>query len=222
VLGGGIIVPDELPKTAKSNLRRWAKRHPLGTTGGPRPWSVLALDEFYEPYSGLFARRAYSGAGWCIGADLGRVFGLAAEHWGGRLGTHADSWQVWLPGWGREHAHGRWMRRSPHRPPLWMTARRVGWQIEFAPCGKDQSGNPAGKRVDGRIWRGAFIDVMSLAYALDADRGATFAEHAANFRLGAVELPLTVTIDAVGANEMAESVTGVHALVVALDAEASR
>ena len=222
VLGGVIIVPDDLPRAVRANLLRWAKRHPLDTISGPRPWSVLTLSEFFEPYSGLFARRAYSGASWCIGADLGRVFGLAAEHWGGRHGPNVDSWVVWLPGWGRQHADGRWMRRTPHRPPLWMTARRVGWQVEFAPCGKDQAGQPAGKRVGGRVWRGAFIDVMSLAYALDADRGASFAEHCANFGLDAIELPLAVTPDAAGAARMTEAVTAVHALVFALDAEAAR
>src|SRR5664280_1612932 len=135
----------------------------------------MCIRDSFHPRSGLFNRRAYSGAGWCVGADLGRTFGLCAEHFAGQNEPNADSFEVWLPGWGKEHDRGRWKRVSPHRPSLRATSERVGWRIEFGPCEKEH-----GKRVDGRLWRGAFLDVLSVAYALDADRGASFAEHGAH------------------------------------------
>src|SRR5271166_1167523 len=220
VLGGGILVADELATDspeARSSIAGWAANNPIATVAGPRPWALRTLSEFFEPYSGVFAARAYTGAGWCIGADLGRILGLAAEHWGARLGRNADAWELWLPGWGREHGHGRWKKRSPHRPPLWLTARRVGWRVEFAPCGKDREGHPAGKRVGGRVWRGAFLDVLSLAYALDADRSASFAEHCSQFGVIADELPIAVHLDTDGAQRVARAARSIHALAIALD-----
>jgi hypothetical protein len=221
VVGAGLVVPDDLDRRARRTLESWASSHPVTTTTGPRPWSVVTLSQFYDPFVGEFIRRAYSGTAFCVGADLGRVFGLAAEHWGPRRGAHSDSWEVWLPGWGRRHPDGRWMRRSPHRPALRVAARRVGWQVEFGPCGTDADGATAGKRVRGRIWPGRFLDVLSLAYALDGDRSASFAEHCANFGLEASELPLSGSVDDEGAAAMADAVLSVHALAVGLDRQAA-
>jgi hypothetical protein len=111
---------------------------------------------------------------------------------------------------------------SPNRPELWVSQRRVGWQVEFAPCGKDDEGRQYGKSVAGRMWRGAFIDVLSLAYGLDADRSATFGEHRHNFGLAPVELPLTVAVDADGAAVVVEAVQAVYELVVVLDERAAQ
>lgn len=178
--------------------------------------ATVTRAKFFDPRSGTFAKRCYSGAGWCVGAELGRSLGVSAEHCGGRRGRHAGEWEVWLPGWGHETEKG-WKRVSPHRPALYVRARRVGWQIEFGPCGKDNDGNPAGKRVRGRVWSGAFIDTMSLAYLLDSDRAASFGEHRSNFGLAPVDLPTMVTVDARGAARILEVVHAIHELVVVLD-----
>ncbi len=222
ILGGGIVTPDHLGPAALAEVRAVAESELLPTITGPRPWALSTLAEFYEPNSGLFARRTYTGAGWCIGAELGRTFGLPAEHCGPRMEPNGRTWELWPPGWGREHEHGRWKKRSPHRPPLWVTARRVGWKVEFAPCGTDRQGQPAGKRMaGGSCWRGAFLDVLALGYAFDGDRGASFAEHCANFGVEAAELPVTVAADAHGVRQITQAVRSVHELAILLDRRAA-
>jgi hypothetical protein len=126
-----------------------------------------------------------------------------------------------MPGWGKKGPKG-WKRRSPHRPALYVQARRVGWQVQFGPCGIDRFGKPAGKRIRGEAWRGAFIDTMSLSYALDADRSASFAEHRTNFGLHPVELQLTVAVDSAGAARIMEVVRAIHELVIVLDGRAAQ
>jgi hypothetical protein len=225
VIQAGLVAPDDLPRNypvSATALRAWATSHLVVTTTGPRPWIVRTLSEFYDPLTGEFVRRAYSGGDFCVGADLGRVFGLAAAHCGSRTGEYADEWELWLPGWGRAHPGGRWKRRSPHRPSLRVSARRVGWQVEFGPCGTDAEGRLAGKRVRGRMWCGRFVDSLSLAYALDGDRSASFAEHCANFGLPAQELPVAVTVDEAGAECIAQAAHAVHTLTVVLDARAGQ
>ena len=217
VLQAGLIVPDDLDPSALAEVEGWARNHRARTAMGSRRWAVVTVSDVFDPYSGVFVKRAYSGAGWCIGADLGRVFGLVADHCSPRTGAHANGWTIWLPGWSKLHDRGRRMRRSPHRPPLRVEARRVGTRVEFAPSAKD-----SGKYDRGRQWRGLFEDVLSLSYALDADRGASFAEHRVNFGLPPVDLPVAVTAGADGAAEMAETVTAVHELAVTLDEHASR
>lgn len=226
VLGGVLIVPDDLGAAhlySLGSVGAWATTNMVETVSGPRPWRVLTVSAFCDPRATrecepwAFAPNAYSGAGFVVGAELGRIFGLMAEHCGPRRGANADAWELWLPGWGREHSNG-WKRASPHRPCLYARARRVGWQVEFGPCGKG-----AGKRMrGGRPWRGAFVDVMSVAYALDADRGASFAEHRSDFGLNPVELPVAVTVDEQGATQMVDAVRAVHELALVLDAEVGR
>jgi hypothetical protein len=58
---------------------------------------------------------------------------------------------------------------------------------------------------------------MSPAYALDGQRGCTFAEHAENFGLKRVELPLAVPVDADGAARLVGAVEAIRALAVKLD-----
>lgn len=223
IIHPGIVVPDDIDAMPLAAIEKWGGAHPIATTAGPRPWRVSRLSDYFDPMATVerqpwaFQPRAYSGAGFVIGPDLGRVFGLAAEGIVERSGRNRGAWECWLSGWGRQHERNRWKRRSPNRPPLWMKARRVGWQLEFAPCQKG-----FGKYVDGRPWRGAFIDIMSLAYALDGDRGAPFGEHRANFGLAPTELPLAVAVDAEGAVRMAEAVLAVHELVVVLDGGLNR
>jgi hypothetical protein len=208
IIRGRLVVPDDLTETDSAAIEELASAR-LG------PTAVDRVSEFCDPRSGVFAARCYSGAGWCVGADLGRSFGLIAEHCGARKGKHAGSWEVWLPGWGVCGPKG-WHRMSPHRPALYIEARRVGWQLEFGPCGTI-GGKPAGKRVKGRAWRGMFIDVLSLGYTLDADRSATFAEHHANARLAPIELPIAVAVDADGAAQIIDTLFAIHGLVEVLD-----
>lgn len=224
VYGGVLIVPDDLEvadPAAFDGIQQWAQRQPVDTVLGPRPWSVVTLSAFFDPYAKVeeapwaFAPRAYSGAGPCVGAGLGRFFGLVAEHIVERRGLNVGSWEIWLPGWGVLGAKSNVRRRSPHRPGIRLKSRRVGWQVEFGPCS-----GAFGKKVDGRAWRGTFVDVLSLAYALDADRGASFAEHCQNVGVAAEELPVSVTVDSTGADQLATAVRTIHALAGRLDEEA--
>jgi hypothetical protein len=212
VLRAGIVVPNGLSNDDFGAIARWATAHPVETVAGPVPWRVQRVSAFFDPRAGIFAARTYSGAGWCIGADLGRVFGLMADHCAPRRGADAGSWELWMPGWGRPDRHGRWKPVSPHRRPLRLRAHRVGWMVFFAPCAAGY-----GKYLGGRQWHGAFIDVLALAYALDGDRGASFAEHRVNACLEPVELPVAVTVDPAGAERMTRAVHAVHELAVALD-----
>jgi hypothetical protein len=223
VLDGSLLVADDLAERDAPRLallEGWAAATYLNTTTGPRPWGVSTLSQFFEPERGTFAARTYIGAGFGITENWGRFCGLTAERAAPRRGERAGSWTVWLPGWGRQRPNG-WGRASPHRPELWVRARRVGWQVEFAPCGKDSEGRQRGKRVNGLVWRGAFIDLMSLAYALDADRGATFADHRVNAGLAPVELPVRLPVDDTGAAAVTQAVQAIHELAVALDERAS-
>ena len=235
VLSGCILVPDDLSRTAPGDfarVKRWAGLHPIATTSGPHPWHVADLGNFFDPHATVekepskpwaFQPTAYEGAGFVVGADLGRLFGLVAEHVVIPRGRRAGSWQVWLPGWGvRGGGAGNVRRRSPHRPCLYLRARRAGWQASWGPCGTDKLGKPAGKRDrDGRSWEGLFVDVLSLAYALDADRGASFAEHCEDFGLPVVDLPVTTTVDDRDAELVATAVVALHQLAVRLDDEAA-
>ncbi len=217
VLEAGIIVPDDLDTKIRSRIKAWARRHPVETPGGAATRSVVSLGEFFDPRKGIFNRRVYSGAGWCIGADLGRSLGLAAEHVVERRGRNTGCWEVWLPGWGTIGEAHNVRRRFPHHPCLRISARRVGWQVAFGPCEK---GN--GKYEDGRQFPGRFLDVLSGAYALDGDRGASFSEHRENFGLAPVELPLSVSLATAGAVQVAAAAGAVHELAVALDRECAQ
>jgi hypothetical protein len=64
--------------------------------------------------------------------------------------------------------------------------------------------------------------VLSLAYALDADRSASFTEHCANFGLAPTELPIAVAVDDDGASRVAGAVVAIHSLAVVLDDHAGR
>lgn len=228
VLHGIIVVPDDLgarDRAALAGIRRWAKAHPIDTVSGPAPWRVVGLSDFFDPMAtreGIdtkpakpwaFVPNAYnSGAGPVVGADQGRIVGLVAEHVERRKGQNAGSWQAWLPGWGTPWPeHGDIGRVSPHRPPIAISSRRKGWSIGFGPC-------PQGFGTRGA----AFLDLLTAAYVLDADRAAGFVDHARHFGVAGSPLPVTVSVDRDGAAAMAEAVWSVHALGLALDKEAGR
>jgi hypothetical protein len=132
---GVLIVPDDLAEiepAAFDGIEEWARNHEVETVLGPRPWSVVTLSAFFDPYAKVedapwaLAPRAYTGTGPCVGADLGRFFGLVAEHVVERRGRNAGSWEIWLPGWGVLGKKNSVRRRSPHRPSLRLASRRVG------------------------------------------------------------------------------------------------
>ena len=203
----------------ENHFRQWAAAHPLDTLTGPAPWRVVTLREFFDPRATreatpwAFVPNAYNrGAGPVVGADHGRTVGLVAEHVEPRKGRSVGSWQVWPPGWGTPRPeHGDIGRVSPHRPPLYVSSRRKGWSVRFAPCEPGYGTRPA-----------PFLDVISAAYALDADRSAGFVDHARHFGIEAGELPVAVPVDAAGAARMAEAVSSVHAVALACDEESSR
>jgi hypothetical protein len=213
----GVIVPDDYPDELRFGIEDLLGEFEVTATG-QSGWEVVTLAEFFEPYSGVFAATTYTGAGWTIGADLGRTFGLLGAHCTPRRGRNVDGWEIWPPGWGTPQSRGRTKRCCPHRPQLRGTARRSGWRFEFGPC-EGTNGRHVGKTR--RLWRGEWIDVLTLAYALDADRGASFEEHCENFGLQVDALPTSVTIDTRRAADVAAAVTTIHGLVVALDHNAS-
>ena len=145
----------------------------MPTATGLRPWLVVTLSEFFDPEATIergqpwaFVPRAYTGANPVIGYEFGRFFGLVAEHTGRRTGKKRDEWKIWPPGWGTKD--GKDVRSvSPHRPVLYLQARRAGWTVQF---GFPKPG--CGKMVGDHYWRGDFVDLHSAAYAFDADRGA--------------------------------------------------
>lgn len=216
VIEAGIIVPEEMKRGLVTQIHDWAGVHPVDTLRGPMPWCIRTMSEFFHPRTGIFMRTTYTGRGWCIGADLGRVLAMVAEHDTVRVEPHADMWELWLPGWGKVHDRGRIKRVSPHRPCLRMRARRVGWQVDYGPVEK---GNGI---WEGTTYRhGEFLDLLSAAYVLDADRGASYAEHGANFELPLAEPPLCVTADGAGLHTLADTVRGMHAFSLVLDVAAS-
>ena len=115
-------------------------------------------------------------------------------------------------GLGRRGEKSRISRASPHRPPLRVFSRRVGWQVEFGPCERG-----FGKYVENHQWRGEFIDALSLAYSLDAERGASYGEHRGLFGLSPADLPVAVEASADGAAAMAAAVESLHEFAVVLD-----
>lgn len=146
VIAGALLVRDKEDTGSLRAVKRWAKGNPLRTSLGPKPWQVLTFRQFFDPMATVgcghvaFTPNAYVDMAFVLGADLGRFFGLVADHVVPRKGKNADSWDVWLPGWGTPGPKGNWRRTSPHRPCLRLTHRRVGWQVEFGPvergCGK--------------------------------------------------------------------------------------
>lgn len=231
VVAGVVIVPDELSESDPSVLeaiRRSVTSEPVSAHPGGASFEVVNVTEFFDPYATIgegggplsFTPNAYAGA-FVIGADLGRSFGLVAEHWGASRASARDErgrggWSLYLPGWSTRRRDGRRYRRSPNRPELRLRARRVGWQVRWGPCGRDRDGVSYGRRQPGR-----FVDLMSLAYALDGYRGASFSEHRENFGLTPLELPGTVRVGAEGAQRLLGAVRALHETALALDERAA-
>ncbi len=229
VVGGGLLVADDLDEARRHEIDEWAQGRLLDTVGGPTPWRVVGLSAWFRPRAQAadapfgFYPRAYSGAGFVVGYDLGRFFTLTAGHVRpdaaqdrrakkeGRPPErhHPDAWRVWPPGVRRQRPGKRTSRESPHCPELLVEPRRVGWSVRFAAV---ETSRGHGKLVDDRGWTGAFVDLASLSYALDADRGASFGDHRVNFCL----------TDADGAGQVALALGHLHELAVAADERAGR
>ncbi len=227
VLHALILVPDAIAPSMLAEVEAWATAQHVGTSGGLPPWRVVRVADYFDPRATraakpwAFVPNAYSAgsSAFVIGADLGRLLGLVGEHVVERQGRNRGAWEVWLPGWGAVGApvagkRGRYVyKASPNRPPLRVQSRRVGWTVAFGPCKEDY-----GKPTRG----GDFIDLLSLAYALDADRGAGFVEHARNVGVDVSELPVAVPTGAEGAAVVARAVTDLHRLALVLDEVAGR
>jgi hypothetical protein len=213
VIEAGMVVPDHLDPGQVAFIHVWAAGTVADTLQGPHPWRICTLSQFFHPRTGIFVRTTYTGMGWCIGADLGRVLAMVAEHVTMRAEPHADMWELWLPGWGKVHDRGRIKRVSPHRPCLRLRARRAGWQVDYGPVNLKKGFG----MVDGTTYRhGEFLDLLTAAYVLDADRGASYGEHRVNFDLTPMDLPLLVTPDSDGLNGLADVVQGMHAFSLVL------
>lgn len=219
-----LLIPDDF---AKAPYENWASPGPavqqaeLGQQYEPlsgEGWIIATHREFFDPRATMesapwaFAPHAYSGARPVYGYDLGRTFGLWAEHYTARTGTHTGEWTFWPPGWGTSVGRGRINKVSPHRPPLLAHARRVGWSVGFAPMPKGQGKTIA---ATGRNWRGCFVDLASLSYALTADRGARYEDYCRQFGLPSKPLPWSIPSDVAGADAVAEAIDGLHSLVLA-------
>lgn len=232
---GALLVADDLSERdplALASVRRWAASNVVCGRPGAPTWEVLTLGAFFDPFARVgcgylvFTPNAYGGGAFLVGAEIGRFLGLVAEHAAPRRRTRrpaaagapdpADGWTVYLPGWGRRRAGGGWYRRSPNRPELKLRKRRVGWQVSWGACGKDADGHRYGKASPGQ-----WVDVVSLAHALDGDRGASFAEHRENIGLAPMTLPLRVSPDAIGAAVVVEAVHALHETALTLDERAS-
>jgi hypothetical protein len=214
-----LVVPDDLAgrdPVALGRITAWATEHTTQTVAGRAGWEVLTSSEFFEPFAGPFGRVAYSSAGFVVGADLLRPFGLVAEHVVPRRGEGTGSFELWLPGWGTVGPKGNVRRRTPHCPALRARPRRVGAQVSWGPVERGNGKTPRD------LARGGFLDVLTAAYALDADRGASFAEHAQRFGCTPVELPLAVDLDAAGCEVVTDALTAIAEFALVLDEYAAR
>jgi hypothetical protein len=232
VLNACLLVGDGLGAGEREAIDRWAASRRIEATG--HPWQVATISAFFNPLATAnaapraFYPRAYGGAGMVVGYDLGRFFLSTAEHvypagsqdpraedeGRSRENHHPNAWRVWPPGVRRPDGNGR---RSPNRPELLVEPRRVGWSIHFEATKRGR-----GKVHEGRTWRGAFVDLASLCYALDAKRSASFGDHRRSFGLTTAELPLRVTVDAAGADAVAEALSNIFELALAVDQAAGR
>ena len=213
VVGAVLVVPDHLEAARRGSLEAWAAAQHLRTPRGPVGWQVATLRQFFDPKA--TARRgavawtpnAYGSRRLVVGADLGRTLGLVAEHAApGRKASRLGAWALHLPGWGAQRADGTWYRRLADRPELILRARRVGWEVRWAPT-------DAGRGRRG----GEFLDLLAAAYALDGNRGASFSEHRAAFGLEPSDLPLRVPVDEAGADAIAAALAALHQLALVLD-----
>jgi hypothetical protein len=229
VFGAGLVLPDDRPELA-AELAGFLAQHAVDTPAGPKQWRCHTLREFFDYKTGVFTKRVYEGAGWLVTADLGRTLGLIAEAWTparatGRSAFWRGGFKLYPPTWSkldtRKEHEGRLDSVSPHRPALRVKpAGAHGWIAQFA---RAPGGKGAGKRnPDGSPYRGRFLDVVQLAHMLDGIDSSELGGHLEAFGFENLELPAAMIPDEQGAATMLRLVTGVHALALTLDEEATR
>lgn len=218
VLGGVLILPDDVTPQELDNARKWARRHPVNTVKGPESSQVARLSEWLDPRATVarsplsFWPRAYASAGFVFGSDLLRSFGLMAEHVVERTSRNAGRWQLWPPGVGERHPDGAVKAVSPNRPPV----ETNGSFLRFGSCPKG-----FGKRIAGRIFTGRFVDDTNLGHALDADRSASYGQRLANLRLPDHTLSERLSLGAEGFAAIVADVLSLHGEAIELDRRVS-
>lgn len=219
LIAGAIVMPDDLgarDRSALAEVVEWSRTHGIDTPRGRRPWDVLTSSEFFDPRApadgggARFTPNAFGSRRLLVGYGLGRFVGLMAEHVAASRGGRSGSWTAYLPGWCAEREDGSRYRAFPDRPELRITARRVGFSLRWGPT----------ERGRGRRG-GEAIDLASLAYALGAPRGASYADVREVFGLDRRGLAQAVRVDAAGAERLVGDVLGLHALAQVLDERAA-
>jgi hypothetical protein len=167
-----IFFPDDLPEHGREALREFMIRRTLRLGREPRSpddpqpervWRgepavttrLMPLSEFLK----VFYRVAYRQKALVIGFNLPFDLARCAARWGeARRGAYAGGWSLELWRW-REAASGA-LKRNRYRPRILIrrAARDVTF-IEFA-------GIVAGEGEQPSRWRGEFLDLGSLAFAL--------------------------------------------------------
>ena len=225
VLRAGVILPDGQHVAA---LRRWARGRVVHTVAGRAPIELQGLSEFFDRTTGLFTKRCYTGAGWLVGADLGRTFGLVAmAPLAGRPwpSMHKTGWSggfaLWLPTWAKFGDKGALVYADGNRPQLRCRPMGAhGWSVRFAAPPRGKGWGKVGP--DGGAFEGRFVDIVSWAYALDGVDSGELADHLEAFGFGHLDYPAAVPVDGSGAERMARVAEAVHALALAVDEESAR
>jgi hypothetical protein len=210
------------------DLCEWAQGEVVTNPAGPRSVEVITRRSFLDPDEGLFTKRCYLGAGWCLTADEGRSLGLLSDHyWPARGDHYAGGFGLGLAGWGEivEGRRGTEWRALPHRPPLYAKALGGhGLLAGFGRAGRggiDPDGKPAGRWEKGRPFSGRLVDLIAPAYAYDGLDTSGLSAHGAEFGVSVEDGPPAVAVDVASAGQLLSIARGIHALAVVLDEEAA-
>ena len=236
VIDAQLIVADDLADRNPdiyAGLSEWASRQAIGTPNGDMPVHIVTRAAFCNPTEGALIRHTYRGGGWWVTADEGRSLGLLAEWWGPARGHFKDGFLVGLPGCGhygvridkKGRRHPGW-QADLHTPPLRVKAlgdhgllaewARAGWG------GKTSNGEPAGHWEKGRPFLGRIVDLVGPAFALDGQDTSSLAAHLGAFGLFGSDVPAALPVTVKSADQLLALVRAVHALALALDADAAR
>ena len=233
VVGGFLVVADDLAERDRAALSEWADRQALTTPYGDVPVQLLARSSFCHPTEGPLLRHTYRGGGWLVTADEGRSLGLLADWWGPARGRFVDGFSLGLPGCGH---HGVRIDRTGLRHPGWqadlhtppLRAKALGEHGLLAEWGragkggKSPSGEPAGHWEKGKPFLGRIVDLVGPAFALDGCDTASLATHLGAFGLDGGEVRAALPVNAESADQLLALVRSVHTLALTLDAEAAR
>jgi hypothetical protein len=212
--------------TAPSELRRWARAHPIASVRGTQPWRVLDLVAFNRT---VLAHHGYRGRCPIIGADLLRTFGLLAERWWRpKRPPFTDGFAFGLHGWGRQLARASgssWWSRDFGMPVVYAhavaaRALHMAYGTPRPYVTRDGSRERRGIwEANGAAYKGTFIELLGAAHTFDAIDSGELAEHLDAFAIQSV-VSHSVRPDSTGAQHISELVRAQHALACALDEEA--